>query len=203
MRRLGALIFPGFEMLDLYGPLQMLGLLREHFTITLVAEQAGPVPSNGGPQSLAERSLQEAEHFDVLLVPGGMGTRREVDNPLLLSWLARMGEEAEVVSSVCTGAALLARSGLLEGRRATTNKRAWAWATAQGPNVDWQPKARWVEDGRFWTSSGVAAGIDMALALIASLVDAETAESLAAGTEYAWHRDASWDPFAALNGLDG
>ncbi len=201
MRRLGALIFPGFEMLDLYGPLQMLGLLREHFAITLIAEQAGAVPSNGGPQSLAERSLGEVGHLDMLLVPGGAGTRKEVENERLTSWLAAAGREAEIVASVCTGAALLARGGLLDGRRATTNKRAWAWATAQGPKVDWQAKARWVEDGPFWTSSGVAAGIDMALGLIASLVDEATAEAVATGTEYEWHRDRHWDPFATLNGL--
>ena len=107
--------------------------------------------------------------FDLILVPGGIGTRREVDNPRLLEWLNQRAAAAILVTSVCTGAALLARAGLLDGKRATTNKRAFAWVASQGPEVNWIKQARWVEDGKFATSSGVSAGIDMALALIARL----------------------------------
>ena len=96
---------------------------------------------------------------------------------------------------------MLAAAGLLEGRRATSNKKSFAWASAQGGNVDWVAEARWVEDGNIFTASGVAAGIDMSLALIARLVDTPTAEKVAEYTEYDWHRDASWDPFAKLAGL--
>ncbi|GAB5470345.1 MAG: DJ-1/PfpI family protein [Rhodospirillales bacterium] len=204
MRQVAALVFPGFELLDLYGPLEMFGLMPEDFSITLIAQTGGPVASRAGPISLAERSLDEAGAFDILLVPGGPGTRQEVDNKILIDWIARAAKETEIVASVCTGAALLARSGLLDGRRATTNKRAWAWSTSQGPagqSTDWQPKARWVADGSIWTSSGVAAGIDMSLALIAELTDERRATETAAHAEYDWHRDASWDPFAALYGL--
>ena len=203
MRRLAALVFPGFEQLDLYGPLEMFGLLGERVALTLVAETPGPVASGGGPRSLAEAGLDDAGPYDLVLVPGGPGTRREVDNPALAAWIARQAETAEVLASVCTGAALLARAGVLDGRRATTNKRAWAWATAQGPGVAWQPKARWVQDGRLWTSSGVAAGIDMALALIGALYGTPLAEEVAAHAEYDWHRDPDWDPFAARYGLTG
>ncbi len=201
MRKVAAVVFPGFELLDLYGPLEMLCLLEDEFAVTLVAETAGPVAANGGPKSLAECAFAEGSGFDMILVPGGRGTRREVDNPALTGFLRRAAEDAEIVASVCTGAALLARSGLLDGRKATTNKKAWAWATGQGEKVAWQPKARWVRDGAFWTSSGVAAGIDMTLGLIAELLDRETAESVAKHAEYDWHGDAGWDPFAALYGL--
>jgi transcriptional regulator GlxA family with amidase domain len=99
------------------------------------------------------------------------------------------------------GFELLAKAGLLDGRRATTNKAAFAWPVSQGPQVQWVKTARWVQDGRVWTSSGVAAGIDMALALIAQLWDPATAEQIAGRTEYDWHRDPTWDPFAAIHGL--
>jgi len=139
--------------------------------------------------------------MDVLLVPGGIGTRREVGNGALMDWLRRRADEAEIVSSVCTGAALLARAGLLNGRRATSNKFAFSWVVEQGPQVEWVRQARWVEDGKFATSSGVSAGIDMTLALIARTADVTSAERVATRMEYEWHRDASWDPFAKVLGL--
>src|SRR5574338_457732 len=114
---------------------------------------------------MADRTLSVGV---VLFVPGGMGTRREVDNPVLLGWLERRAAGATHVTSVCTGAALLARAGLLDGHRATSNKRSWDWVVSQGPRVDWVRRARWVQDGRLWTSSGVSAGIDMTLQLIAT-----------------------------------
>jgi transcriptional regulator GlxA family with amidase domain len=105
-----------------------------------------------------------------------------------------------LVSSVCTGSGLLAAAGLLDGYRATSNKRAFQWATEQGPLVDWVTTARWVEDRDRWTSSGVAAGMDMALALVAHFLGEPFARKVADGIELEWHRDPSWDPFAALNG---
>lgn len=201
MRRIGALIFPGFELLDMFGPLQMFGLLTDEFEIYMVAEDRGAVPSNQGPKALAEASYETKAEYDLVLVPGGRGTRREVDNPATLSWLETVQRDAELMLGVCTGSALLARAGLLDGRRATTNKAAFDWVAAQGPNVAWVKKARWVEDGDFFTSSGVSAGTDMSLAVIARLLGQETAEQVATWAEYDWHRDPDWDPFAAVHGL--
>jgi transcriptional regulator GlxA family with amidase domain len=150
---------------------------------------------------VAEAGLADAPALDWLLVPGGIGTRTEVDNAGLLAWLAARAAGAERVTSVCAGAALLARAGLLDGRHATTNKAVFSWVQSQGPRVTWVPQARWVHDGPFSTSSGVSAGIDMALDLIARHVDVETAEALARSMEYEWHRDAGWDPFAKVWGL--
>ena len=90
----------------------------------------------------------------------------------------------------------MAKAGLLDGKRATTNKRAFDWVASQGPNVDWQRKARWVEDGKFITSSGVSAGTDMALALIARLCGIDRAREVAQWAEYVWNEDANDDPFA-------
>ncbi|HUY37322.1 MAG TPA: hypothetical protein VMV13_00755, partial [Candidatus Binataceae bacterium] len=92
-------------------------------------------------------------------------------------------------------------AGLLDGRRATTNKFAFKWVAEQGPRVNWVKEARWVEDGKFATSSGVSAGIDMTLAIIAKRWDLATAERIATRMEYEWHRDAGWDPFAKIHGL--
>lgn len=201
MLTLGALLFPGFEPLDLYGPLEMFGMLRDRVSVTLVAETAQPVAAIQGSRTLPDATIATAPAFDLLLVPGGMGTRREVDNAALVGWLGRAADAAALVTTVCTGAALLARTGRLDGRRATTNKAAFRWVETQGPAVRWQARARWVEDGKYLTSSGVSAGMDMALAAIARRFDLETARGVARAAEYRWVEDAGEDPFAAVHGL--
>jgi transcriptional regulator GlxA family with amidase domain len=202
-RTLGVLLFEGFELLDVFGPCEAYGIrdLDGAFRIAMLAEKPGPIASAQGPRAVAEFGFNDCPRLDVLLVPGGIGTRREVDNATLISWLRTRAAEIELVTSVCTGAGLLARAGLLDGRRATTNKRSFAWVESQGPKVNWIKQARWVEDGKFATSAGVSAGIDLALAIIARLVSAEIAEQAANAMEYEWHRDAAWDPFAKINGL--
>ena len=200
-KRLGVLLFPGFELLDAFGPLEMFGNLPNLVEVATVAEKAGPVRSWQGPSAVADHSLADCPPLDLLLVPGGFGTRTEIENATLLDWLRERAPEAEAVMSVCTGSALLATAGLLDGRRATTNKMFFNEVIATGPEVDWVREARWVEDGKFVTSSGVSAGIDMALAVIARVIGPEASEQLATGTEYEWHRDASWDPFAKVHGL--
>jgi transcriptional regulator GlxA family with amidase domain len=196
MRTVGVLLFDQFELLDVFGPLEMLGMHNDDFTIRLVAEQAATVSSTQGQRSVIDDHFADGRAYDLLLVPGGEGTRREVGNKRLLDWLAGAAERAEIVASVCTGSALLAKAGLLDGKRATTNKLAFDWVASQGPKVDWQRSARWVEDGRFWTSSGVSAGTDMALALIARLCGIERAHEAADWAEYIWNEDSSDDPFA-------
>lgn len=198
MRTVGTLLFPGFELLDVFGPLEMFGALPDEFSLHLVAETVGPVASRQGPQAIAEVSTADAKPFDILLVPGGRGTRTEVDNAALIDWLERHAQTCSIVATVCTGAALLARTGLLDRRKATSNKASFDWVVSQGPNVDWQPRARWVVDGKYYTSSGVSAGMDMTLALIADLLGRETAQRVATYAEYRATDDANDDPFAAL-----
>jgi len=202
-RTIGALLFEGFELLDVFGPLEAWGMLasKGDWRIVTTASQPGPIASAQGPRAVADFSLAECPALDVLLVPGGIGTRRAVDEAALLDWLRRRGNECQAVTSVCTGAALLARAGMLDGRRATTNKWAFAWVVTQGPAVRWVKEARWVEDGNLVTSSGVSAGIDMTLAVIARFEGTEAAEQIAVRMEYEWHRDAAWDPFAKTHGL--
>jgi transcriptional regulator GlxA family with amidase domain len=200
-KTLGALLFPGFELLDVFGPLEAFGHAKDWFRIVTVAERAGAVESAQGPRAVADHDLAGCPPLEVLLVPGGMGTRREVGNRVLLDWIARQARQAELTTSVCTGAALLARAGVLDGRRATSNKRAFAWVVEQGPKVDWVRQARWVDDGNMLTSSGVSAGIDMALHLIGRVAGPAARDEIATRMEYGWHADATDDPFAKVWGL--
>ncbi len=205
LKTFGVVLFEGFEVLDVFGPIEAFGILATQgkCRVLTVAERAGAVTSAQGTKAIAdfgftESGFNDCPPIDILLVPGGIGTRREVSNHTMLEWLIAHAQKAEIVASVCTGAALLAKAGLLDGLRATSNKRAFKWVIAQGPKVKWVHEARWVEDGKFATSSGVSAGIDMALAIIARITDLETAKQIAIQMEYEWHQDPGWDPFAKI-----
>lgn len=195
-RTLGAVLYPDFELLDYYGPLEMFGSTGHGLRIVTIAEQPGLVRSVQGPSTLAEYGFADAPPVDLVLLPGGIGTVPQLDNPAMRDFLRARAAQAEVVMSVCSGSALLARAGLLDGRRATSNKLFFSLATAQSDKVEWVAQARWVEDDRFVTSSGVSAGIDMALAVIARLYGRAHAEQVARMTEYEWQSDASRDPFS-------
>jgi len=197
----GAVLFEGFELLDFFGPLEMFGLLEDAAKITVVAEKSGAVKSSSGPCGMADATMAGSGGFDVLLIPGGIGTRKEMANPQFLAELKRLAEASRVVATVCTGSFLLARTGLLDGRKATSNKRVFQQVKNYAPKVEWIAKARWVECGNYFTSSGVSAGMDMTLAVIAKLCGRETSLQIASRAEYEWHEDSSWDPFAAAAGL--
>lgn len=201
LRRLTIVLFDGFELLDVFGPVQLFGMLPSLLDVELVGPTAGPVRSGQGTEVLATVGYSDAGPPDIVLVPGGMGTRTLVQDAGFLLWLADWAAPAQLVTSVCTGSGVLAAAGLLDGYRATSNKRAFAWATEQSAEVEWVARARWVEDGNRWTSSGVAAGMDMAAALIAHLFGAETAAAITAGAELEVREDSGEDPFAVLYGL--
>jgi transcriptional regulator GlxA family with amidase domain len=200
-RVISTVLFDRFELLDVFGPLELFGTRPGLFTLAMIGPEAGPVASAQGPRVVADFSFVTAPAPDIVLVPGGRGTRALVKDQAFLAWLARWAGDAPLITSVCTGSALLAAAGLLDGYRATSNKRAFAWAREQGTSVDWVPKARWVADRNRWTSSGVAAGLDMALGLIAHLHGDAEARAAADQVELDWHDDPSWDPFAVRRGL--
>jgi len=201
MRKVGALIFPKFETLDLFGPVQMFGSVKDKFHISMVAENTDPVTSRHGQRIAVDHRFEDAQSYDLLLIPGGPGTWDQIDNPRLLNWIEKAAKNAEIVMSVCTGAAFLAKAGLLEGRSATTNKLNYDWVTQFGRTVAWQGRARWVHDGTFYTSSGVSAGMDMSLAVIEHLLDAAAADDAAIHSEYVRQRDPDNDPFALHFGV--
>jgi len=196
IKTLGVVIFPDFELLDVFGPLEMFGHLPNDIKIILIAEKEGAVQSYQGPSVLVDATLDDAPHIDFLFIPGGLGTRKEVNNKKLIHWIKERSAKAEMILSVCTGAALLAQAGVLDNKNATTNKMSFDWVAEQGPHVKWSKDARWVEDGNIVTSSGVAAGTDMSLYVISSLYGQEIALSLVNTTEYIWHSDPNNDPFS-------
>jgi transcriptional regulator GlxA family with amidase domain len=203
--RVAVVLFEGFTVLDVYGPVQAFASVRlprpdpawhRLFEIVTIAEKAGPVKSGEGPTTHADYAFADAPAYDVLLVPGGFGTRKAVNNTALLLALTAASRAATVTTTVCTGSALLARTGLMDNRPATSNKVAWDWVVQQGPRVRWQRQARWVDDGDLVTSSGVSAGIDMALSVVARLHGVDMARQAARFMEYVWHEDPRDDPFA-------
>ncbi len=200
-RRVSIVLFDGFELLDVFGPVELFSMVPDRLVIEFVGPESGPVPSSQGVEVVATLAYDTAPAPDIVLVPGGPGTRSLVTDERFTAWLRNWAEPASLVTSVCTGSALLAAAGLLDGYRATSNKAAFDWVTTCGPGVDWIGRARWIEDRDRWTSSGVAAGMDMAAALLAHLFGSAVADEAADHAELEIHKDSSWDPFAAVHGV--
>ena len=188
------LLFDRFETLDAFGPVEMLSDMGKN-AIVCCSLAGGPVRSSHG-YAVDTLPLEETEPSAVLLIPGGMGTRTLVKDDAFLARLKSAAETAEYVLTVCTGSALLSKTGVLDGRRATSNKMAMAWVKSCSDMVLWQDSARWVADGKYYTSSGVSAGIDMALGFMRDRFGDEKAAAIARNTEYVWHSDSAADPFA-------
>lgn len=194
--RIHVLIFEGFEALDVVGPLTFLASLPEA-VVTYYSYQGGLVSNRKGLSIMTEM-LREAPACDLLLVPGGRGVRSLVTDDDFLTALKHVASQSTYLLSVCTGSALLACAGLLDGKSATTNKKAYDWVTSFSKAVDWQPSARWVVDGHIYTSSGVSAGMDMALGFIADQYGQTYADECAQRAEYHWNPNSDQDAFAIL-----
>ena len=179
----------------------MLGGFRDEIETITVATSLEPVASRHGQRILADKTLSEKTDYDLLFIPGGDSALEAAKDAELMDWVRAVSENADRVLAVCTGTILLGMSGVLDGRKATTNKLDFKDTVPLAPKVDWVKQARWVEDGKFFTSSGVSAGMDMALAVAESLFGRTEAENMAEECEYTWHSDASHDPFARLAGL--
>ena len=198
MQTLTALVFDNFETLDLYGVIEMFGSLLEHYRIQY-ASLSGGLIHNHHNVTLATTAIDDLAYpTDILLIIGGQGTRQLVNDKPFLQALTRLTKNADWVLSVCTGSALLAKTGLLDNKQATSNKRAWQWVISQSSQVNWVAQARWVVDGKFYTSSGVSAGMDMALGFIADRHGLETARQVADAIEYRWNEDRLQDEFCQL-----
>ncbi len=193
-KRVGILIFPEVEVLDFCGPFEVFSVTRldeerrredpSPFEVLLVAENAEPVRATGGLRVLPDVTTNACPPLDVLVVPGGWGTRSEIKNERLLEWIAARGKTVETLTSVCTGAMLLGQAGLLDGRHATTHWRSLAWMRESFPTVTVEEKLHVVEDGHVLTSAGISAGIDMALRLVARYHGEAIARATARHMEY-------------------
>jgi len=191
------LLYPEFETLDVFGPVEVLGLPPESFRIQFYSPDGGVVTSSQQvPVVTRPLSALESEDY-VLLIPGGSGIFPLISNEPFIAALRTLAAKATFVLTVCTGSFLLARTGLLDGKRATSNKRLFS-ITKKFPGVDWIKKSRWVKDGSMYTSSGVSAGIDMALGFVSDRIGYETATEVGRIIEYEWHEDSEYDPFCEL-----
>lgn len=193
MRRVGILIFDDVEILDFCGPFEVFSVARpvgEHaaenrlFEVVTIAEEDRLINCRGGLMVKPHFTTGEHPPLDILVVPGGQGTRRERLNNKLLDWITIQHAETEITASVCTGAFLLAERGFLDGKRATTHWNSVEWMKSQYPEVQMLSDTRVVDEGHVITSAGISAGIDMSLQLVGRLHGPEVAAWTARSMEY-------------------
>ena len=184
------LFFNDFETLDIFGPIEILSRI-ENVKVHYISFQGGLIKSKQGYEIETEK-IATVNLKDVLVIPGGQGTRTLVNDKEFISQLTNFCSKVEYVLSICTGVALLAKTGLLENRKATSNKKAFEWVKSISSNVNWIRNARWVVDDKFYTSSGVSAGIDMSLGFVSDIFGIEKANQIATDMEYIWNKNYSF-----------
>lgn len=195
VRDVNVVVFDGFEPLDVFGPFDVFTHTDAVGVRIFSLDGPGATVSEGGARVEA-LGPEEIDPRGVLLIPGGSGTRALVGDGRWLSSLRRLAAQSSQVLTVCTGSALLAAAGALDGRRTTSNDLAFDWVVGTGERVDWIKEARWVVDGKFRTSSGISAGIDMALDYVEDTCGPEAADKVSAQMEYIRNRESGYDPFA-------
>jgi transcriptional regulator GlxA family with amidase domain len=195
LRTVGILTFDDVEVLDFCGPFEVFSSARpagRHddefrlFQVVTIAERGAIITCRGGLLVQPHYTLADHPPLDILVIPGGQGTRRERHNRALLDWIARQDRHTELTTSVCTGAFLLAERGLLDRHRATTHWNSIEWMRATYPAIEMVADERVVDEGHVITSAGVSAGIDMSLHVVARLHGIEAAKWTARRMEYDW-----------------
>jgi putative intracellular protease/amidase len=194
--KVAVLLFDNFETLDVFGPVEIFGRLTDDYQVSFYSLSGGVIENTHGVSILTKPLADIENGVNIFLIPGGYGTREEVNSVLLIDKIKKISELSEYVLTVCTGTALLAKTGLLDGRKATSNKRAFDWVTTQGPTVNWVRKARWVVDDKYYTSSGVSAGMDMTLGFLQDMHGIDFAREVAYRIEYTWQEDKDEDDFS-------
>jgi len=197
--KVAILIFPGVELLDFCGPYEVLSACRldesrrreeiSPFDIVLAAETLDPAACANGPRFLPDALLADCPAPDVLLVPGGMGVRTQINNAPLIDWIRTTGARAETLAGVCTGSILLGKAGLLDGKRATTHFASVQWMRDLFPAVAVDDAQHVVTDGRILTSAGISAGIDLAFRIVAQYHGQAVAQATARHMEYTLRED--------------
>jgi transcriptional regulator GlxA family with amidase domain len=192
--RVGIVLFDDVEVLDFTGPFEVFSATRRNeesrsresspFEVILVAEKSSPVTATGGMKVVPHHTFADCPRLDLLVVPGGRGTRAQIDNPAVLEWLCDRAAEVKTLTSVCTGSMLLGHAGLLRGRRATTHWQSIDLMRDSLPDVTVVKDEHVVEEGDVLTSAGISAGIDMALTVVARYFGEETARATARHMEY-------------------
>ena len=194
-RAVGILVFDDVEVLDFCGPFEVFAMAQQGdgggdasrlFDVITLAEEQRTIVCRGGLLVQPHATLADHPKLDILVVPGGMGTRRQRQNPVVLDWIADQARQAELTTSVCTGSFLLAERGLLDQRRATTHWASIDFMRQNYPAVQMVADVRVVDEGQVITSAGVSAGIDMALHVVERLHGREVAAWTARRMEYDW-----------------
>jgi len=193
-KRVGITIFNDIEVLDFCGPFEVLSVTRldeerrrdepSPFEVLLVAQSTEPVTTTGGMKVLPHSSFDNCPPLDILVVPGGWGTRAEMKNQVMLAFVQARAAEVESLTSVCTGSLILGNAGLLDGLRATTHWRSLGLMQQLFPRVTVDTQSHVVEDGKVLTSAGISAGIDMALRLVMRHCGEPVARATARHMEY-------------------
>jgi transcriptional regulator GlxA family with amidase domain len=195
IRTVGILIFDDVEVLDFCGPFEVFSTARlagansddaALFKAFTIAEEDRVITCRGGLLVQPHYTIENAPPLDILLVPGGQGTRRERHNRRLLDWIGEQDRHTELTTSVCTGAFLLAERGLLDQHRATTHWASVEWMRETYSHITMLNDLRVVDEGHIITSAGVSAGIDMSLHVVARLHGSDTARWTARRMEYDW-----------------
>ena len=192
----GVLLFENFETLDVFGPVEIIGRLKDLYTITFYSLSGGLVRNSHGISILTEKLKPGHNDPEIFIIPGGAGTRNEVNNIALIKAIKEVAISSKYVLTICTGSTLLARTGLLDNRNATSDKRVFDWVRGFGKNVNWIKQARWTVDGKYYTSSGVSAGMDMALGFLSDQHGLEFARKAAFEIEYNWTEEKENDNFS-------
>ncbi|MBV1886845.1 MAG: DJ-1/PfpI family protein [Parvibaculaceae bacterium] len=192
-KKIGILIFNGVEELDFVGPFEVFSMSNEVFgyegktapdQITLISQNGQPIVGAKGMKFTPDASIDDIGALDVLLIPGGQGTRTEMHNKPLLEWVEKMAAQATWVTSVCTGALLYAAIGLTKGKKVTTHWGALDLLAKVDDNATVLSNRRYVRDGNLVTSAGVSAGIDMALWLTGQRYTPDHARNTQHAMEY-------------------
>jgi transcriptional regulator GlxA family with amidase domain len=191
MKNVAILIFDEVEVLDFCGPFEVFSVAGritglDHFHVYTVAETDRPVIARNCLSINPAHTLSNCPPPDILIIPGGYGTRHEMHNETLIRWIKQRAENVELLLSVCTGALLLAKAGLLEGLSATTHHGAIDLLREAAPNTAVLGSERIVDNGKVILSAGISAGIDMSLYVVSSLLGEQQAEKTAAYMEYDW-----------------
>ena len=193
-KAVGIVVFENVEVLDFCGPFEVFSVTRMNegrrreepspFKVFLLAETTSPVVATGGMKVLPDYDLDSCPQVDILVVPGGWGTRKEMNNERLLKWIVDRSRQAEMLTSVCTGALLLGKAGLLDGKRATTHWRSLDVMQELFPKVTVEKGVHFAEDGALFTSAGISAGIDMSLKVVVRYCGEAVARATARHMEY-------------------
>jgi|SRR5882724_1116806 len=206
--RVGVFVYKDFEPIDVWGFAEAFTISRflgkgylspppHPFEVVLISNDGNKVKSMNGPSVAPDwdfaRARAPAETLDLLMIPGGstgpLLEGSDADVAALLDWVHAMDAKVQIMASVCTGAAVLAKAGLLDGKPAATNHQAFEWVASFGPKVKWDNVLRWVDAGKYVTSAGVSAGTDMGFYLVSRLAGLAVAETAVITAEYDWHRD--------------